>query len=170
MSFDTFLQFTGGNDIKGESTAKGFEGQIEIYSFSLGASNPVTIGSGSTGISGGKVSLSGFNCMKKTELSSCGLFSACCSGQHFPSALVTLRKATGVTGGQAAFLTYTFEDVMVESIQWSGSTGGDDTPTESLSIAYGKVSIVYSMQDDDTGAMSPKGNASWDQTTVSTGS
>jgi type VI secretion system secreted protein Hcp len=58
---------------------------------------------------------------------------------------------------------------MVESIQWSGSTGGDDTPTESLSIAYGKVSIVYSMQDDDTGAMSPKGNASWDQTTVSTG-
>jgi type VI secretion system secreted protein Hcp len=147
MAFDTFLQFTGGNDIKGESTAKGFEGQIEIYSFSLGASNPVTIGSGST-----------------------GLFSACCSGQHFPSALVTLRKATGVSGGQAAFLTYTFEDVMVESIQWSGSTGGDDTPTESISIAFGKISIVYSMQDDDTGAMSPKGNASWDQTTVSTGS
>lgn len=166
MAFDTFLKFTGGNDVKGESTATGHEGEIEIYSFSFGASNPVTVGSGSTGLSGGKVSISSFNVMKKTELSSAKLFAACCSGQHYPTAVVTLRKATGVDGGQQTFLQYDFEDVMVESIQWSGSTGGDDTPTESLSVAFGKVKITYSMQDDDTGAMAPKGEASWDQTTV----
>ena len=34
-------------------------------------------------------------------------------------------------GHSRSFLKYTFTDVMVESIQWSGSTGGDDTPTES---------------------------------------
>jgi type VI secretion system secreted protein Hcp len=166
MAFDTFLKFTGGNEVVGESTAADHIGEIEIYSFSLGASNPVTVGSGSTGLTGGKVSISSFNAMKKTEKSSTKLFAACCSGQHFASALVTLRKATGVSGGQATFLTYTFEDVLIESIQWSGSTGGDDTPTESLSIAFGKVTIDYSMQDDDTGAMSPAGSASWDQTTV----
>ena len=167
MAFDTFLKFTGGNDVVGESTAADHIGEIEIYSFSLGASNPTTVSSGSGGLSGGKVSLSSFNAMKKTELSSAKLFSACCTGTHFSQAVVTLRKATGVSGGQQTFLTYTFDDVMVESIQWSGSTGGDDTPTESLSIAYGKIAIEYHTQDDDTGAMSTKGTASWDQTAVS---
>ena len=46
MAFDTFLDL--GATIKGESTAKGFEGKIEIFSFSWGASNPTTIGSGSS--------------------------------------------------------------------------------------------------------------------------
>ena len=167
MAFDTFLKFTGGNTVVGESTATGHVGEIEIFSFSWGASNPTTVSSGSGGLSGGKVSISSFNVMKKTELSSCNLFAACCSGQHFSEALVSMRKATGVSGGQAEFLTYTFTDVMVESIQWSGSSGGDDTPTESLSIAFASVVIAYSTQDEATGAMSPKGTASWDQTKVS---
>jgi type VI secretion system secreted protein Hcp len=166
MAFDTFLKFEGGNTVEGESTASGHEKEIEIYSFSFGASNPVTVGSGASGISAGKVSISSFNVMKKTEKSSTKLFAACCSGQHFPKAIVTLRKATGVDGGQGTFLLYTFEDVMIESIQWSGSTGGDDTPTESLSIAFGKVTIDYSMQDDDAGGLTPAGSASWDLTTV----
>jgi type VI secretion system secreted protein Hcp len=56
---------------------------------------------------------------------------------------------------------------MVESIQWSGSTGGDDSPTESVSLAFGKVAISYLKQDDATGAMSAAGDASWDLTKVS---
>lgn len=167
MAFDTYLKFTGGNDVKGESTGKGHEGEIEIYSFSFGASNPTTIGSGSGGLSGGKVSISSFNVMKKTELSSAKLFSACAAGEHFKEALVTAQKATGVAGEQAAFLTYKFEDVMIESIQWSGSSGGDDTPTESLSIAFGKVSIEYFKQDDDAGGLTSAGAASWNMTTNS---
>ena len=35
---------------------------------------------------------------------------------------------------------YTFTDVMVDSIQWSGSPGGDDVPTESVSFAFAKNS------------------------------
>ena len=75
-------------------------------------------------------------------------------------------KATGTDGGQAVFLKYEFTDVMVESIQWSGSTGGDDTPTESLSLAFAKVAINYLKQDEGTGAMSAAGDASWDLTKV----
>jgi type VI secretion system secreted protein Hcp len=165
MAFDTFLKIEG-PEVKGECTAKGFEGQFEIYSFSWGASNPVTIGSGSTGVSAGKVSISSFNVMKKTETASATLFSAICTGQHFDKATVTLRKATGESGGQAMFLQYIFENVMVESIQWSGSTGGDDTPTESLSFAFGKVSITYMKQGAKVGTLAVGGTASWDQTTV----
>jgi len=163
MAFDTYLKIETPN-VTGEATATGFEGQIEIYSFSWGASNPTTIGSGAQGLSAGKVSISSFNIMKKTETSSAPLFNACASGQHYATATVTMRKAGG-TAGQQIFLTYVFTDVMVESIQWSGSSGGDDTPTESVSLAFGKVEITYFKQDD-TGAMAKAGQASWNLQTV----
>ena len=165
MAFDTFLKISS-PDVVGECQAKGYEAQIELYSFSFGASNPVTVGSGAKGLSGGKVSISSFNVMKKTETSSTSLFGDCCTGQHHATAMVTLRKAGGTTG-QAPFLTYEFTDVMVESIQWSGSTGGDDSPTESMSFAFASVKVTYYKQADD-GTLAKAGEASWDQTTVST--
>jgi type VI secretion system secreted protein Hcp len=162
MAFDTFLDI---KDVPGESTAKGMEGKIEIFSFSFGASNPVTIGSTAGGGGGGKVAVSSFNIMKKTEKSSPKLFGACARGDHYDKAVVTLRKAGG-TSGQVVFLTYEFEEVYVESIQWSGSSGGDDTPTESVSFAFGKVTITYTGQDK-TGKGAQPIVASWDVTTVS---
>jgi len=166
MAFDTFLKVEG-PDVKGESTAKDHAGEFEIFSFSWGASNPVTIGSGSAGLAGGKVSISSFNVMKKTEAASASLFAACCSGQHYSKITVTMRKATGTDGGQQKFLEYVFENCMVESIQWSGSTGGDDSPTESISIAFGKVTVNYLKQGEKKGTMTAAGTASWDLTTVS---
>ncbi|MGZ8376721.1 MAG: Hcp family type VI secretion system effector [Gemmatirosa sp.] len=163
MAFDTFLEIKG---VEGESTASGMEKKIEIFSFSWGASNPTTVGSGSGGLSAGKVSVSAFNAMKKTEKSSADLFQACATGKHFDTATVTMRKAGG-DAGQKAFLIYKFEDVMVESIQWSGSTGGDDTPTESISIAFGKVEIEYWGQNPKKGDVKPMGQAAWNITTVS---
>ena len=162
MAFDTFMQIGSPSDVPGESTDSKHAGWIEIYSFSLGASNPVTVGSGSTGLSGGKVSVSSFNCMKKTELSSPVLFDACATGKHFPTAKVILRKAGGTA---LEYLTYEFGDVMIESIQWSGSSGGDDTPSESLSIAFGKVTITYEQQASADGSEGKKVVKSYDSTT-----
>jgi type VI secretion system secreted protein Hcp len=173
MAFDTYLLIgdgkTGATGTAGEATAADLKpptGWIAIYSFSWGASNPTTVGSGSTGLSAGKVAVSSFNIMKKTENSSCDLFQACCNGQHYPTAQVVMRKAAGAAGKQAVFLQYDFTDIMIESIQWSGSSGGDDTPTESVSFAFAKVKISYSKQDEKTGAATPANNASWDSTAV----
>ena len=163
MAYDAFLDL--GADIPGESTAEGMKGKIEIYSFSWGASNPTTIGSASTGVAAGKVSVSSFNVMKKTDKASPLLFQNCCQGQHIDKVIVTLRKAGG-KAGQKPFLTYTFTTVMVDSIQWSGSSGGDDTPTESLSLAFGKVEIEYMIQNAD-GSLAKGGQAMWDLTKVS---
>jgi type VI secretion system secreted protein Hcp len=166
MAFDTYILIKT-PDVAGEATAAGLPaGQMEIYSFSWGASNPTTVGSGSQGLSGGKVSVSSFNFMKKSEKASATLFSACCTGQHYGSALVTMRKAGG-TGGQQTFLTYEFTDCMVESIQWSGSSGGDDSPTESVSMAFAKCKITYFGQKPD-GSVGKLSEASWDLTTVAT--
>lgn len=144
MAYDAFIKLDG---IKGEATADKFQGAIDIYSFSWGASNPVS--HQGSGFGAGKVSVSSFNIMKKTDSASAPLFNACCTGTHIPKASVHLRKAGGK---QNEFLLYNFGDVMVESIQWSGSSGGDDTPTESVSLAFHKVEIKYMPQDDKGGA------------------
>jgi type VI secretion system secreted protein Hcp len=167
MAFDTYMIIDDAAVVKGEATAKGLTpaaGWFEIFSFSWGASNPTTVGTGATGLAAGKVSVSSFNVMKKTENASPLLFSACCAGQHYKTAKVVMRKATGTDGGQQIFLEYDFSDVMVESIQWSGSSGGDDTPTESLSFAFAKVEIKYSLQDTVKGTMKAGNQASWDLT------
>src|SRR5262245_60253892 len=162
MSFDTYLKVEGPN-VDGESLAKGMENWIEVFSFSWGASNPTTVGTTSSGLSAGKVSMSSFNIMKKQEVSSCKLFAQCCAGNHYDKATVEMRKATGIDGGQKTFMKYIFSNVFVESIQWSGSTGGDDTPTESVSFAYAKVEMEYYKQDMK-GDVKKAGNASYDLT------
>ncbi len=173
MAFDTYLLIGDGTKnptgAGGEATASGLTpatGWIAIYSFSWGASNPTTVSSGSTGLSAGKVSVSSFNIMKKTENSSCDLFQACCTGQHYATAKWSCARPRARPASRPTFLQYDFTDVMVESVQWSGSSGGDDTPTESVSFAFAKVKISYSKQDEKTGAATPANNASWDATAV----
>jgi type VI secretion system secreted protein Hcp len=161
MAYDAFMYLKGGQpEAKGETQDKVYKDKkaFEIFSFSWGASNPATIGSQSAGGGAGKVSLSSFNIMKKSDSASPALFLNCCNGDHFTSAHVVLRKA----GGEAMeYLTYDFEEVYVESIQWSGSAGGDDTPSESVSFAFGKVDIKYTPQTGkgEKGTPIP---ASWD--------
>lgn len=175
MAFDTFMVIGDGTVVTGEASATGLAaiagpspttGWIEIFSFSWGASNPTTVGAGSSGLSAGKVSVSSFNIMKKTEKSSNPLMTACCTGQHFATASVVMRKATGTAGKQQTFLEYDFKDVMVESIQWSGSSGGDDTPTESVSFAFATFTITYWYQDEATGTLTKGPVSSWDLTKV----
>ena len=161
MPFDAYLDIA---EVPGEATAKGFEKKIEIFSFSWGASNPVTLGPGTGGAASGRVSISSFNVMKKTDVASPKLFKACCTGDHYDLMTVTLRKQTG-TGGQDNFLIYKFNEVYVESIQWSGSTGGDATPTESVSFAFGKVTVEYKNQVKD-GKLTAGTPVVWDVRTV----
>ncbi len=163
MAFDAFIKIHG---VEGESIRKGHEKEIEIYSFSWGASNPTTVGHG-TGLTAGKVSVSSFNIMKKTDKASPSLFQACCIGKTFTDATVTLQKASGNAASPIHFLTYKFKDVMVESIQWSGASGGDDTPTESVSLAFGSVQIDYTPQGME-GDASGNASASWDIAKVTT--
>jgi type VI secretion system secreted protein Hcp len=160
MAFDAFMWLEGDPKAEGETTDKTYSAKkaFEIYSFSWGASNPVTIGSATGGGGAGKVSISSFNIMKKSDAASPPLFLACCKGSHYTNAHVVLRKA----GGDALeYLKYDFNEVFVESIQWSGSSGGDDTPTESVSFAFGKCDITYTPQKGkgEQGTAIP---ASWD--------
>jgi type VI secretion system secreted protein Hcp len=159
MATDAFLELDG---VEGESTRKGFEGQIELISFSLGGHNPSTIGAGGGG-GAGKVSLTPFTFMKVSDKASPTMFQAMCTGKHFPKAKVTIHKA----GGEEAvdFLVYEFEKVFIEDMNWSGGSGSD-VPMESVAMAYGKVTITFTPQTE-TGAKGSPVVASWDQMLVS---
>jgi type VI secretion system secreted protein Hcp len=145
MAYDAFLKIEG-PEVKGESTDKGHEGSIEIFSFSWGASNPSTIGSHTRGSGGGKVTISDFTVVKRSDRASAALFKQCCSGTHFATAKVTLRKSGG---DKLEYLIYEFEEVFVDNMQWSGSAGGDDSPMETVSFTFGKVKATYTEQNED---------------------
>jgi type VI secretion system secreted protein Hcp len=139
--FNGFLKIEG---VESEATQKGFEGCIKLDSFSLGASNPVDMSAGG-GRGAGQVSLSMFNVTKLTDKSSPILFQACCLGKHFAKAVVSICKAGGE---QIEYLTYKFDTVFIADISWGGG-GGEDTPSESLSLAYSKVEMTYKEQKAD---------------------
>jgi type VI secretion system secreted protein Hcp len=167
MAFDCYIWFEepGGGAVKpeGESTDKEMSSKkaFEIYSWSLGASNPTTIGSGSGGASSGRVSISSLNLMKRTDTGSPKLFQTCCSGGHFGKVTLALRKS-GQDKAKAGepFLVFELKKVFVDSIQWSGSSGGDDVPTESLSLAFGAIKMGYKPQKAD-GSLGTEVPATW---------
>jgi type VI secretion system secreted protein Hcp len=142
MAFDTYMKVAG---IPGESTHSQHVGEIELFSWSIGASNPTTVGPGSEGMGAGRVSISEFNCMKKLDKASPVFFQKMCMGEHIDTIDITMLKAGGK---QQPFLFYNFTQCLVTSVQWSGATGGDDRPTESCSFAFAQVKIKYQMQDD----------------------
>lgn len=155
-AWDAYLTVDG---VKGESRRSGHEDEIELISFDFGANNPSSVGTGKGG-GVGAVNISTFNFMKKTDAASADLFKHCCSGKHFPTAKVTLYKAGG-DGGALDYLVYDFEEVYVDSINWSGSEGSDGIPTEMVSFSFGKISVTYNQQDDK-GSKSGSFMGSWD--------
>ena len=142
-AFDTFMTFTGGTApvTQGESTTVGFENAVEVFSFSWGVSNPVTLRKG-TGLSPERPTFSSFNILKRADSASPALLAACAAGNYYDEVKVTLRRPGG-DGSSFVFQVYTFKHVFVSSLQWSGSSGGDDTPTESVSLVYEQVVYEY---------------------------
>ena len=161
MASDCYLELEG---IEGECTAKGFEKKIEILSLSFGGSAPTSAGPGSGGISSSRVMLTPFSMMKKYDKSSAAMFQHMCDGTHIPKAVISVRKQTG--SAQEAYLVYTLTDALIESYSTGLSSGGDDLPTDSFSLAFAKVEVEYKLQKKD-GKLETAGQATWDVTTVS---
>ena len=127
-AFDYYLEIDG---IKGESSAKGHEGAINVESFSWGVSNPAV---GSAGA--GKATFKEFTVTKKTDTSSPKLMVACASGQHIKSAVLTVLKPNG--RGGLNYLVITLEDVLVTSYQ----TGGNgDTVADVVGFSFYKLTM-----------------------------
>lgn len=153
MAVEIFLKIP---DVDGESLAKGHEKEIEVFSFSLGASNPSSVATGG-GSGAGKVDLSALSIQKQVDLASAKLFQKCCMGKHFDNATLVIREAGG--DAPVEYWTIKMKQVFIDSISWGGSAGGGK-PSESVSMSFAEVAFEYYSQDEK-GAKKDKAQGGW---------
>jgi type VI secretion system secreted protein Hcp len=137
---DFFLKMDG---VDGESQDDKHKNEIELLSFSFGATQPGSAGHGG-GAGIGKVQVHDFQMSKYFDKASPKLFEACATGKHTAKVVLTCRKAGG---SQQEYLKVTMSEVIVSSISDAGS-GGDSLPTESITLGFSKIEIEYKPQDD----------------------
>ncbi len=145
MAVDMFLEI---KEVPGESSKTGHEGQIDIVSFSFGAVQSGSFARGGAGGGAGKAEFQDISIVKEVDKSSPKLFQACAAGTHFGTATLYVRKA-----GDKPLEYYKVEltDVLVSSVQNSGSAGGDNV-MESITFNTAKINFTYVEQDAKGGA------------------
>ena len=84
--------------IPGPSEIKGFEGQIQLESFSWNMQQVTSFGSSSGG-GAGKVNMGDMTFVHSVDKATPKLMVACCTGAHLKEAILTCRKAGGRKGG-----------------------------------------------------------------------
>ena len=140
MAVDMFLKIDG---IPGESTDAKFQKEIVLESFSWGETNAAAH-SAAGGGGAGKVSMQDFHFTARVSIASPKLMLACASGQHIKDAVMNVRRAGEQKEGNAAFLTYSFQGVVITSVQEAGDTA--DIPLDSVSFAFQKIDVMYKPQ------------------------
>jgi len=139
---DYFLKIEG---IQGESPDKTHKGEIQLESFSWGATQGGTFSHGGGG-GAGKVQMQDFHFLMKINKASPKLMLACAQGDHVKSAILTCRKAGKE---QQEYLKVTFSDILVSSFQTSGSGGSDVLPMDQISLNFSKIELEYKEQKAD---------------------
>jgi type VI secretion system secreted protein Hcp len=137
---DYFLKIDG---IQGESKADKHKDEMDIISFSWGATQSGTFAFGGGG-GAGKVSMQDFHFTMYDNKASPALFLACATGDHLKSAILTARKAGK---DQQEYLKVTMSDCLVSSFQTGGSGGADQIPTDQISLNFSKIEWEYKEQD-----------------------
>jgi type VI secretion system secreted protein Hcp len=138
---DFFLKLEG---VKGESTDDKHKGEIDLESWSWGATNSASghVGGGS-GV--GKVSVQDLHFVHKLDKASPQLFNFCASGGHINKGTLVCRKAGK---DPLEYLKIDLEQIYVTSIS-TGGHHGDALPTEQVSLNFSKFHVKYYPQKAD---------------------
>ena len=139
---DYFLKIDG---MDGESQDKTHKGDIQLDSFSWGATNAGTMAAGGGG-GAGKVVFQDFSFVMKSNKASPKLMLACANGEHIKNAVLVCRKAGK---DQQEYLKYTFSDLLVSAFQTTGTGAADVVPMEEISFNYAKIEVEYKEQKPD---------------------
>ncbi|MDN5937421.1 MAG: type VI secretion system tube protein Hcp [Salinisphaera sp.] len=141
MATDAFLKLEG---VKGESKDSKHPDEIELLSWSWGASQPGSMHtSGGGGV--GKASFSDLSIQKFVDSSSPTLWKFLTKGSHFATGTFVQRKAGGE---QVEYFVIDLKKILVSSVSTGGS-GGDEQLTESISLNFEEFKLSYVPQKDD---------------------
>jgi type VI secretion system secreted protein Hcp len=151
-AFDVFIKFDG---ITGESTMKGEEGAIKITSFEFSGTS---VADTATGLASGKRQLSEIVVQKAADAASISLFKSFLTGDHLQN--VEIDFVTTERGTATPYLKYELTNVFVTS--YSLSSGGNERPTESLSLNFQKIATTFVGQVPGATAGAAPPSAGWD--------
>jgi type VI secretion system secreted protein Hcp len=130
---DYFLKIDG---VDGESTDARHRGEIEIQSFSWGATQSGGFAGGGGG-GAGKASFSSFTIVKRVDKASPLLFLACATGKHLRFAVLNAQRSSP----NVAFLQIQFTDILISSFKDAGTEG--EVPLEEVSFNFTKIEYRY---------------------------
>jgi type VI secretion system secreted protein Hcp len=141
-SVDYFLKLEG---IEGESADAKHKGEIDVESWSVGASQSGTMAFGGGG-GAGKVNMQDFHFTMKVNKASPKLMLACATGEHIKKGTLTCRKAGKE---QQEFMKVVMSDILVSSYQQGGQNTSDVIPMEQISLNFAKIEWEYKPQKPD---------------------
>jgi len=131
MAIDFFLKI---DSIRGESADAKHKGEIDLISFSWGASPP-------TERPPARAAIRDFSIVKAVDSASPLLLQAACQGTSQGRALFVARKAGDA---QVEYIKITFTDVIVSSVSWTGSAEG---PMEAVTLGYRTAEVAVTPID-----------------------
>jgi type VI secretion system secreted protein Hcp len=145
VSSQRFAFFLSLEGINGESTDSKHKGEIEVESFSWGASNTSdgTIGGGA---GAGRAEFTSFTVTKKLDTASPRLFAATATGAHIGEAVLTMQRRDADFGDVASFK---FDDITITSVDEVGAGSGS---SEKVSFGFRRVAMEVRSQDEAGGA------------------
>jgi type VI secretion system secreted protein Hcp len=147
---DMFLKIEGARQgvIKGESKDPSHKEEIDVISWGWGMQSHASIASG---LATGKTSISELTVTKRTDKASTAIMSSLRNNEVIKKATLTVRKA-----GQnpLEYMKIVLEQARIVSFAATGGTaeGGPDAK-ETLNLAFKKISVQYTPQGDDGGAL-----------------
>jgi type VI secretion system secreted protein Hcp len=139
--------------ISGSSTLAGHLNWMDILSFSFGANAATSVGT--TGASAGKVAVSTIQVMKVADRADVPLLRSLLTGARIATG--TLDIVGPSTQETVARINLT--NARVTSLQTSGS---NETPVVSVSIAFEKIQLINNQYNPATGAVSGSESVTWD--------
>lgn len=143
MAVDMFMEIA---TVVGETKDSVFKTKnaIDVLAWSWGMSNSGNAHLGG-GMGAGVVNVQDISFTKYMDKASPILMKSTCTGDHFASATLSLRKA-----GTTPLIYYVVKmtDVLITSLSTGGS-GGEDRFTENVTLNFAKFEVQYFPQKQD---------------------
>lgn len=140
---DMFLEIGG---ISGESADRDHKGEIEILSFSWGATQTGAFGAGGGGGAGG-LSLEPFHVVTSVSQASPPLLSAVLSGKRLSDATLYIRDAG--SADRLDYLKIKLSDVLISSYQTRSID--QSLPLDEVSLNFARLAPSFQLQDASGG-------------------
>ena len=147
MAVDMFLMIEG---VDGESQDEAHADEIDILTYSFGASNSGTAHMGG-GAGAGKVSVQDLSITKYVDKATPNLFLFCCNGKHVPECVLVVRKAGE---DPLEYIKMTMTDCLITAVVTSAAQG-QERLTENVSINFAKFELEYTPQTAEGAGEAP---------------